>query len=93
MEISSNRSDLILEKKDVNEFFAAKREQQENVARWSDETVAKLKQVLKRIVFETGILADRKTGRLQRLTLDRDVEKYFGDQGEVEFLRVLGNQV
>ena len=87
------QGDLILEKKDVNEFFAAKKEQQENVARWSDETVAKLKQVLKRIVFETGILADRKTGRLQRLTLDKDVEKYFGDQGEVEFLRVLGNQV
>lgn len=87
------QGDLILEKKDLNEFFAAKKEQQENVARWSDETVAKLKQVLKRIVFETGILAERNNGRLQRLTLDKDVEKYFRDQGEVEFLKVLGNPV
>jgi len=87
------QGNLILEKKDLNEFFAAKREQQENVARWSDETVAKLKRVLPRIIFEAGILADRNTGTLQRLTLDKDVEKYFRDHGEIEFLKALGTRV
>ena len=84
------QGNLILETKDLNEFFAAKREQQENVARWSDETVAKLKQVLTRIIYEVGILADRNIGRLQRLTLDKEVEKHFRDRGEVDFLRAIG---
>ena len=84
---------LVLEKRDLNEFFAAKREQQENVARWSDETVAKLKRVLPRIIFEAGIMVDRDTGILQRLTLDQDVEKYFRDHGEIEFLKALGTRV
>ena len=86
------QGNLILEKKDLNEFFAAKREQQENVARWSDETVAKLKRVLPRIVFEAGILVDRDTGILQRLTLDKDIEEYFRVHG-VEFLKALGTRV
>jgi len=87
------QGNLILEKKDLNEFFAAKREQHENVARWSDETVAKLKRVLPRIIFEAGILVDRNTGTLQRLTLDKDVEKYFREHGEIEFLKALGTRV
>ncbi len=87
------QGNLILEKKDLNEFFAAKREQQENVARWSDETVAKLKRVLPRIIFEAGIMVDRDTGILQRLTLDQDVEKYFRDHGEIEFLKAMGTGV
>ena len=87
------QGNLVLEKRDLNEFFAAKREQQENVARWSDETVAKLKRVLPRIIFEAGILVDRNTGTLQRLTLDKDVEKYFRDHGEIEFLKALGTRV
>ena len=87
------QGNLILEKKELNEFFAAKREQQENVARWSDETVAKLKRVLPRIIFEAGILVDRNTGILRRLTLDQDVEKYFRDHGEIEFLKAMGTRV
>ena len=87
------QGNLILEKRDLNEFFAAKREQQENVARWSGETVAKLKRVLPRIIFEAGILVDRNTGTLQRLTLDKDVEKYFREHGEIEFLKALGTRV
>lgn len=87
------QGNLVLEKRDLNEFFAAKREQQANIARWSDETVAKLKQVLIRIIFEAGILADRNTGILQRLTLDKDIEKYFRDHGKIEFLKATGTRV
>jgi len=87
------QGDLTLEKRDLNEFFAAKREQQETVAQWRSVTVAKLKQVLNRIIYEVGILADRNTGRLQRLTLDKDVEKYFRNHGEVEVLKALGIKV
>lgn len=83
----------LIEKRDLNEFFAAKREQQENVSRWSGETVAKLKRVLPRIIFEAGILVDRNTGILRRLTLDQDVEKYFRDHGEIEFLKAMGTRV
>lgn len=87
------QGNLVLEKRDLNEFFVAKREQQENIARWSDETIAKLKRVLPRIIFEAGILADRNTGTLQRLTLDKDVEKYFREHGEIEFLKAVGTIV
>lgn len=81
---------LHLEKKDINEFFIAKREQNENVAQWSDTTVAKLKQVLTRIILEVGILANQKTGRLKRLVLDKDIEKCFKDHGETKLLRSMG---
>ncbi len=87
------QGNLVVEKRDLNEFFVAKREQQENIARWSDETIAKLKRVLSRIIFEAGILADRNTGTLQRLTLDKDVEKYFREHGEIEFLKAVGTIV
>ncbi|MDD2215256.1 MAG: DUF1819 family protein [Eubacteriales bacterium] len=81
---------LHLEKKDINEFFIAKREQNENVAQWSDTTVAKLKQVLTRIIFEVGILADQKTGRLKRPVLDADIVKCLKNHGETELLGSMG---
>jgi hypothetical protein len=46
----------VLEKKDINIFFTGKAEQDEIVARWSETTKRKLKQVILKILSEANIL-------------------------------------
>jgi len=60
---------LVLEKKDINEFFIAKKEQSERVARWAEGTINKLKQVLIRIFFEARLIENKKNMKLQRLRI------------------------
>lgn len=61
----------VLEKKDLNEFFIAKGEQNEKVAKWKDYTIKKLKQVLLRIITEAGILKDKEAGTMQKVHVDK----------------------
>ena len=84
------QGDLLLQKRDLNEFFIGKREQHEKIARWTDNTIVKLKQVLIRIIFEAGILVDRDAGTLQRIILEAEVEKCLRAKGETDLLRAIG---
>ncbi len=83
-------NNLALDKKDMNEFFLEKREQSEDVARWRDDTIKKLKQVLLRMLTEAGILDDRDGCTLHRPGLDTDVIRYIEAAGELALLKSLG---
>lgn len=48
--------DFSYTKKDINIFFSRLREQNDDVAAWSDQTIAKLKQVLTKCLIETEML-------------------------------------
>lgn len=85
---SDNR--LVLEKVDLNEFLTEKRQQIPEMSHWKDDTLKKLRQVLARILYESGILADPKTGRLQRNNLDSEVIEYFKLIGELHVLKAMG---
>lgn len=84
------RNDDLLEKKDMNAFFTSKMEQNEGIARWSETTVYKLKQVFKKILLETGLLKDLKSGELNRITMDEQVKAHLQAIGDGVYVKVIG---
>lgn len=79
-----------LEKLDLIGYFNSKKEQNETVAAWKDYTFVKLRQVFLRILFEVGILESSKSGKLQKLSLDREVIDYFQLNGNINYLNAMG---
>lgn len=85
-----SHNSLVLEKVDLNEFLTDKRQQIPEMSHWKDDTLKKLRQVLARILYESGILADPKTGQLQRNNLDSEVIEYYKSIGELHVLKAMG---
>ena len=82
-------NDLYLEKKDINVFITGKKEQSEIVSKWSDETIAKIKQVIFRILSESGLLVDKKTGKLSRLIIRQEFKDYLVNIGDGDYLEAM----
>lgn len=82
-----------IEKKDINMFFIEKFEQSDLVLRWSDQTIAKLKQVIFKILSEVGIIKDAKTGKINRLLIPIEVKNYLLNIGEEKYLKAMGEQL
>lgn len=79
-----------LEKKDLNLYFTSKAEQDAGVAGWTEQTVQKLKNVIQRILLESGILKDKKTGELNRLLMDEQLKKHFINIGDIAYVKAMG---
>lgn len=79
-----------LEKHDIIGYFNSKKEQNETVAAWKDYTFIKLRQVFLRILFEAGILEPSKSGKLLKISLDREVIEYFKSKGNIKYLTAMG---
>lgn len=84
------RNDYTLEKKDVNAFFTAKIEQSDIIASWSETTIGKLKQVFKKILLETGMLKNLRSGELNRIIIDDQVKSYLNQIGDAVYVKVMG---
>ncbi len=56
-------------RKDLNVFFFQLQEQDDDVASWSDTTIAKIKQVLTRCLVECSYLDSRKDTQLNAITI------------------------
>ena len=82
-----------IEKKDINMFFIEKSEQSDLVSAWSDQTIAKLKQVIFKILSEVGIIKDIKTGKINRLLIPSEVKNYLLSIGEDKYLKAMGEQI
>lgn len=67
--------DLSFTKSDLNSFFTRLQEQNEVVASWSDATIYKCKQVLKKILVENGYLDNVKSETLNNILLDLSVKE------------------
>lgn len=83
-------NNYVIEKKDLNVFFVTKAEQDEKMAKWTEQTIDKLKQVYMKLLYETGFLKGKKSGELSRVILDEDFKRqitYIGDSG---YLRAMG---
>lgn len=85
-----NNNDYYLDKVDVNVFFAAKMEQSEFMAGWSDTTVAKLKQVFKKILLNAGLLKDLKSNELNRLYVDEHIKIHLNHLGDAKYVQAMG---
>lgn len=83
-------NDYFLEKKDLNLYFTSKAEQDAGVASWTEQTVQKLKNVIQRILLESGILKDKKTGELNRLLMDEQLKRHFINIGDIAYVKAMG---
>lgn len=84
------KDNYYIDKMDVNFFFATKIEQSTTISNWSDSTIAKLKQVFKKILLEVGMLESLKTGELNRLIVDSQVSEHLQSIGEKNYVKVMG---
>ncbi|WFB59692.1 DUF1819 family protein [Paenibacillus sp. BR1-192] len=80
----------LLERKDLNLYFVSKAEQDTGVAGWTEQTVTKLKNVIQRILLESGILKDKQTGELSRILMDDQLKQHLIHIGDVAYVRAMG---
>ena len=85
-----NNNNYYLDKVDVNSFFEVKMEQSVFMASWSESTVAKLKQVFKKILLNVGMLKDLKSGELNQLLIDDRISTHLKLIGDSNYLRAMG---
>ncbi|OOE12498.1 DUF1819 family protein [Fictibacillus arsenicus] len=83
-------NNYLLEKKDLNIFFITKAEQNEKMSKWTDLTINKLKQVYIKLLFEAGLLRDKRSGELNRLLIDEDIKRHLIKIGDTAYLRAMG---
>lgn len=74
--------ELELTPKDLNLFFLCLQEQEDSVAGWSDSTIAKIKQVLKRMLVECGYLDNTRTEQLNLVWLSPELEEGIRENGD-----------
>lgn len=90
MQEKLNNNNYFLDKVDVNAFFEEKMEQSEFMSSWSENTVAKLKQVFKKILLQVGLLKDLKSGELSRLLIDDRIRDQLQRIGDIKYLKAMG---
>ncbi|UWG96532.1 DUF1819 family protein [Dehalobacter sp. DCM] len=66
--------DFSYTKKDINVFFSRLREQNDNIAAWSEQTTMKLKQVLTKCLIETEMLDSVRDTTLNPIFISSELE-------------------
>ncbi len=74
--------DLTFTQLDMNRFFMELQEQNDSVRGWSDSTVAKTKQVLKKCMVECGYLDTTKSSVLNPVYLYPELERGMRENGD-----------
>lgn len=72
--------------KDLNVFFFRLQEQDDTVAGWSDATITKIKQVLKKTLVECGYLASTRAGLLEHVMIAPELEDELRAMGDTASL-------
>lgn len=83
----------VLEKKDINIFIETKIEQNEGIASWSDSTVNKIKQVIKKILMEAKVIEDNKNGVVKKIIMSDWIKNYFIKLGEEKYIIAMGERI
>lgn len=78
--------DLSYSKKDINVFFSRLQEQNDTIAAWSDQTIAKLKQVLTRCLVEVDVLDGARSTRLNPILISEELEKGIRENKDLKAL-------
>lgn len=82
--------DTYFTKMDLNSFFTRLQEQNDVVASWSDATIGKCKQVLKKTLVENGYLDNSRSEVLNPVLLDFRVKEAIEDSNNKEALIAFG---
>jgi len=80
------QQDFSYTKKDINVFFSHLREQNDNVAAWSELTVIKLKQVLNKCLIETEMLDNAKSTALNPIFISAELERGIRENNDLTAL-------
>lgn len=83
----------VLEKKDINIFIETKIEQNEDIASWSDSTVNKIKQVIKKILMEAKVVENNKTGTVKKIIMSDWMKNYLIELGEEKYILAMGEKI
>lgn len=75
--------------KDFKVFFNRKKEQSERIASWGDHTFYKLKQVYIRILFEAGLIRDKKSREIRKPFLDQFFINHLKSKNETIMINIL----
>lgn len=78
--------DTCFSKMDINIFFMQLQEQNDIIASWSDSTIAKIKQVLLKIMVETEYIDNTKSEKLNPVWLYPVLENGIKVNGDLEML-------
>ncbi len=82
--------DMSFTKMDINSFFTRMQEQNDTVASWSDSTISKSKQVLKKLLIDNGYLDNLKSETLNTILLDFSIKEAIEHIGDREVLIAFG---
>lgn len=84
-EKSPRRTSTSLQK-DLNVFFSHLQAQDDTVAGWTDKTIGKIKQVLKKLLIEVEILDTPRSTRLNPLFLCEELEQGIRENNDTQAL-------
>jgi len=69
-----SQQDFSYTKKDINVFFSRLRQQNDDIAAWSEQTIVKLKQVLTKCLIETEMLDNSRASELNPVFISAELE-------------------
>ena len=78
--------DLSHSKKDINIFFSRLREQNDDIAAWSEQTIMKLKQVLTKCLIETEMLDSFRARELNPIFISAELESGIRENNDLTAL-------
>jgi hypothetical protein len=78
--------DFSFSRKDLNVFFSRLREQNDEIASWSENTIVKLKQVLAKCLVETEMLDNVRATKLNPVLLSEELERGIRENNDFEAL-------
>ena len=78
--------DFSYTRKDINVFFSRLREQNDEIAAWSEQTIAKLKQVLTKCLIETEMLDSFRDHNLNPIFISAELESGIRENNDLTAL-------
>jgi len=81
---------LYIEKKDINQFFDIKIEQSEEIASWSESSIQKMKQVTIKSLYECGMVANIRSGDMNRINIQYSLKRHLVNIGDEKYLIAMG---
>lgn len=80
------QQDFSYTKKDINVFFSRLREQNDDIAGWSEQTITKLKQVLTKCLIETEMLDSFRARELNPIFISAELESGIRENNDLTAL-------
>ena len=80
------QQDFSYTKKDINVFFSRLREQNDDIAAWSEQTITKLKQVLTKCLIETEMLDSFRARELNPIFISAELESGIRENNDLTAL-------